>query len=1083
VALFKTLMARYLLLSFINLSVLAFFVYLGLNFTRTIEAKTAEIYYVEKLKSRTFAMVWYAERMAKRGASPGLPADLIREIREFDAAVATLTSGDPRLNIKPMGHFQEALPQFSALVSQWRGELKPNLLEAAARHGNGYAGQTGTPTDTWNADSYLQFAGDLDRLITCINLPVKSDLREFERFMVIIVAIYLLASIFLAFYLRKNITSNILSLLRATHRIKKGDFGVTVAAAGHDEIGALSLSFNEMSRNLKSAFDENLLLLQNLQSVYESLDFLGKISSALNSSLSVEDIVARALDEVLNLDLLCRDKKGAFFLSDEENRVLHLAASRGLSGDFRRGESTVPFGDCLSGLAARSGADLISPDCSADARQKRQYPELSRHGQISLCLKASDKVLGVLCLYLPEGTTLGPEEKSLFQSISGIVSVSLENALNHRQVTLLALSLKASNDEIALSDQALRRSKASLVNAQRIARVGNWDWNLADHQLDWSEEVYRILGLVPGECSPSYRLFLHAVFPGDRGLVTTSVRGVLRDKKASQLDVRVGGAGGEQRSVHLQGEVTFDAGGRPVLIVGTLQDITEGKRAADGLRQNAETLLALAEATDLVMSTTSMASADTLYQTICSVAVAEFRLKLAWIGLVEADGCEVKPVAHAGDSDGYPWGVRVAWDESPSGMGPVGSSIRSKTPQIFAGVPQDPRYALWREVSTQNGFGSSMAVPLISSDNKVMGTISFHSASARYFTKEMAKVLQIYANQAAAALENAWLVQGLEAKVADRTRALEGTTHELQLSNHELFLRRDEAESALLQAEEANRAKSYFLANMSHELRTPLNAIMGFSQLMINGMTGILTEEQVDFLKDIDSSGKHLLTLINDILDLSKVEAGKMELDPTEFGIGDLIERCLVMFKENSVKQGVAVELDIDESLVRMVADETKLMQVMVNLLSNAFKYTPDRGRVCVTARRALPLEYGVYGDQRGKAPLFQPRYPELSYYLEVRVRDTGPGIRVVDIPKLFQPFQQIETTLAEKRPGTGLGLNLCKKYIELQGGRIWVETELGKGSTFAFVIPASPLLPGADRPEVRPRPSGSDTSFAEAGS
>ena len=248
-------------------------------------------------------------------------------------------------------------------------------------------------------------------------------------------------------------------------------------------------------------------------------------------------------------------------------------------------------------------------------------------------------------------------------------------------------------------------------------------------------------------------------------------------------------------------------------------------------------------------------------------------------------------------------------------------------------------------------------------------------------------------------------------------------------------------------AEAANRAKSDFLANMSHELRTPLNAIIGFSDIMTTGLTGPLTDEQADFLNDIGSSGKHLLTLINDILDLSKVEAGKMELETSEFEVKELIERCLVMFKEKSLKHGIHVEYTVEDSLETIIADEMKLKQVIVNLLSNAFKFTPDGGSVRVGARRVLSLEP-------------TPLSPSLSRgdmegdFVEISVADNGPGISEADIPRLFQPFQQLETKLNTKKPGTGLGLNLCKKFVELHGGRIWIESEVGKGCRFLFVIP-----------------------------
>lgn len=235
---------------------------------------------------------------------------------------------------------------------------------------------------------------------------------------------------------------------------------------------------------------------------------------------------------------------------------------------------------------------------------------------------------------------------------------------------------------------------------------------------------------------------------------------------------------------------------------------------------------------------------------------------------------------------------------------------------------------------------------------------------------------------------------------------------------------------ARLMAETASRAKSDFLANVSHELRTPLNAVLGFSEIMRDGMVGPVTDEQKEYLTDIMESGQHLLDLINDILDLSKVEAGKMELEPSEFDFRELVERSLIMFKEKAFKHKMEVGYEAGDEIGTVFADERRLKQVLFNLLSNAFKFTPDGGRIMVRAR-ILP------GEQ-----------------VECSVEDTGMGIKEEDIPRLFKPFEQLETTLTKVHGGTGLGLALCKRIVELHGGRIWAESEFGKGSRFKFTFP-----------------------------
>jgi signal transduction histidine kinase len=243
-----------------------------------------------------------------------------------------------------------------------------------------------------------------------------------------------------------------------------------------------------------------------------------------------------------------------------------------------------------------------------------------------------------------------------------------------------------------------------------------------------------------------------------------------------------------------------------------------------------------------------------------------------------------------------------------------------------------------------------------------------------------------------------------------------------------------EAEIMKETAEAANKAKSDFLASMSHEFRTPLNAVIGFSELMSTGLGGPLTDQQKEYVTDIFTSGQHLLSLVNDILDLSKVEAGRMELQMNEFNIERLIETSIALFKEEAYKHSLQMTFKITHGLDTMIGDERKIKQVLFNLLGNAVKFTPDGGRIQVEATLTDDKEF-----------------------LKYSVSDTGIGISSEDQNKLFKPFEQVDTRLTRKYKGTGLGLSLCKQLVELHGGRIWVESEAGKGSKFIFVIPVRP--------------------------
>ncbi|MBI2323548.1 MAG: HAMP domain-containing histidine kinase [Chloroflexi bacterium] len=268
--------------------------------------------------------------------------------------------------------------------------------------------------------------------------------------------------------------------------------------------------------------------------------------------------------------------------------------------------------------------------------------------------------------------------------------------------------------------------------------------------------------------------------------------------------------------------------------------------------------------------------------------------------------------------------------------------------------------------------------------------------------------------------------------LATAVRALSRQRAALAAANEAL----GEASRAL---EEASRHKSEFLANMSHELRTPLNAIIGFSDVLEQKMFGELNVKQSEYLRDIATSGRHLLDLVNEILDLAKIEAGRMDLESVEFDAGDPIRAALTFVRERAARHGIQLATDVPGDLGIVEADERKIRQILLNLLSNAVKFTPDGGWIGVTALRRD-------GD------------------LQVSVRDSGVGIAAEDQARVFEEFQQVGRDPDRSREGTGLGLTLAKRFVELHGGRIWVDSEVGKGSTFTFTIPVRQTAPAAAR-------------------
>ncbi|MBF0342627.1 MAG: response regulator [Nitrospirae bacterium] len=256
---------------------------------------------------------------------------------------------------------------------------------------------------------------------------------------------------------------------------------------------------------------------------------------------------------------------------------------------------------------------------------------------------------------------------------------------------------------------------------------------------------------------------------------------------------------------------------------------------------------------------------------------------------------------------------------------------------------------------------------------------------------------------------------------------------DMQELSAQIKIRGDEIAQKNLQLEESNRLKSEFLANMSHELRTPLNAIIGFSEVLKDGILGDLTEEQRDYINDIFTSGQHLLSLINDILDLSKIEAGKMTLDLEKVTMASLLENSLSIIKEKAMAHGIRLTLDIQEGIGDIYVDARKTKQVVYNLLSNAVKFTPDKGAVSLTAR-----VISGSGER----------------FLEILVQDTGIGMSEEGMKRLFRPFEQIDGTLSRRYEGTGLGLAMVKRLVELHGGTVSVVSQEGKGSCFTVRLP-----------------------------
>jgi signal transduction histidine kinase len=339
----------------------------------------------------------------------------------------------------------------------------------------------------------------------------------------------------------------------------------------------------------------------------------------------------------------------------------------------------------------------------------------------------------------------------------------------------------------------------------------------------------------------------------------------------------------------------------------------------------------------------------------------------------------------------------------------IGEAAKRRMPVQIPDVQQDPSQSVL-DIIVRAGFRALLIVPLLSAD-RIVGALVVRRKRAGEFPKGIVELLQTFADQSVLAIQNAHLFTEIDEKSR--------------------------------QLEIASQHKSQFLANMSHELRTPLNAILGYTELILDSIYGEPTEKMRAVLERLQANGKHLLNLINDVLDLSKIEAGQLTLDLGDYSLKDVVHAVLSAVEPLATAKALALTAEIGKDLPAGRGDGRRLAQVLLNLVGNAIKFT-DRGNIAIKA---------IAADRQ----------------FTVAVSDTGPGIAPSDQEKLFKEFQQADNAITKQKGGTGLGLAISKRIIEMHGGRIWVESEVGKGSTFAFTIPVHFNRPVTGHEQVHP--------------
>ena len=728
---------------------------------------------------------------------------------------------------------------------------------------------------------------------------------------------------------------------------------------------------------------------------------------------------------------LCDATQATIVLIDGD--VLRCAAAFGSTGTLEEGEVMPLTRGSVAGRAIRDAAPFQIVDLAKASEE--EFPvgrELQRrighHTALAVPLMREDRAIGAIQLWRMEIRAFSESQIALVTTFAEQAAIAIENVRLFKELEARNAELTEALDQQTATSDILRVISQSPTDVQPV-----FDTIVAAAMKLCGGNSATVLMLEGGSlhlaavvtAAPAGAAAMRQAYPRPLGRDTAGARACLDRNVAMIPDVvedpefgirNVALAGGFRSilAVPLLREGTpigAIAIGRavpgpfPDAIVGLLKTFAdqaviaienvrlfkelEARTAA--LTQSVDELRALGEVGQAVSSTLDL---ETVLSTIVSRAIQLAGMDAG--AIYEYD--EIREEFYLRAVDGYAEDLVEALRVRPirKGEGALGRlAVIAEPVQVLNIMDEKVYQSGVRKMLIRLGYRSLLSVPLLRED-RLIGGLVVNRKSAGEFAPQVIELLKTFATQSALAIQNARLFREIE----DKSRQLEV----------------------------ASQHKSEFLANMSHELRTPLNAIIGFSEVLAERMFGEINDKQAEYLADILDSGRHLLGLINDILDLSKVEAGRMELNLSDFDLPTAVENTLMLMRERAHRRAITLGRTIDEQLTTVRADERKVKQVLLNLLSNALKFTPEGGSIDV---RASVRDAGF----------------------EISVTDSGVGIAPEDQATVFEEFRQVGAT-AKNVEGTGLGLAISRKFIELHGGRIWVASEVGKGSTFAFTVP-----------------------------
>ena len=816
-------------------------------------------------------------------------------------------------------------------------------------------------------------------------------------------------------------------------------------------IGAISLGrsepgpFSDQHVALLSTFaDQAVIAIQNVRLFTEHQSRNGELSVALEQQTATSEIL-RVISQsrtdtrpvfdtiVKSVRALCDTAFSGVYLLDGD--MIGLAAADGMTPEaaamFASGYPRRIGPDTVSGRAALECRVVQTPDLGADP-QYRDAPgtRVGARTVLAVPLRRDGRAIGSIGVWRSEVKPFTDAQIALLATFADQAVIAIENVRLFTALDQRNRDLTESLEQQTATSEILRVISRSQTDVQPVfdtiaraalelcgANAGNvftYDGNLV-HLMSivsvdsaYAERLARYFPQPPGRRTAVLRAIdtggvvaipdvlddvdydpqvgAHSVAGGFRSVLAVPL---LREGRAIG-GIAVGrpepGSFTDAQIALLQ---TF--ADQAVIAIENVRLFKELQARTAELTRSVGELRALGEVGQAVSSTLDL---ETVLHTIVTRATQLTGMDGG--SIYEYD--EAREEFHLHTADRLPDELAEALRATPmrKGEGALGRMALTGEPVAISDIGDETVYqSRVRDLLVALGFRSLLAVPLVR-DDQILGGIAVNRKAPGGFAPEVVALLQTFAAQSALAIQNARLFRELEHK----SRELET----------------------------ASRHKSEFLANMSHELRTPLNAIIGFSEVLHERLFGDVNDKQAEYLADILASGRHLLALINDILDLSKVEAGRMELDRADFDLPAAIGNALSLVRERAQRRGIALASTLDPAIGTIHADERKVKQVLLNLLSNALKFTPEGGAIGVRA--------GVEGA-----------------FVEVAVSDTGVGISPEDQAAVFEEFRQVGAA-SKKVEGTGLGLAISRKFVELHGGTIRVESELGRGATFAFTLP-----------------------------